>query len=423
MSTGKQRGTFLWLVVIGLGVGVFLAFRYYQSGGVRGVDAGTGSQRQPGSPAAAPAEGGNRPPRGGPPGGGNRPQLVDVTTAGWGALHEQVLLVGSLKPKEQVEVMPKLTGRLERVLVDVGDIVQPGQLIAELESLEMDQQVLRAEATLAVAEATLAQRQAELENARAEEKRAAELLEQGLLSLQSQQTTATRARVVESQLSLAQAQIRQAKAELEELKIRQQQTKILAPFAGSVGRRYVHPGAMVNPSTAVVNIVGLSTMVTQVSVPEKGLAKLRVGNLATVSVDALEGRTYQGRVARISPLLDPATRSGSVEVEIANADGQLKAEMFARIQMAMGTSRQVLLVPRDAVVLRGQQTGVNILLADRVEFHPIETGGSTAQGVEVLAGLNEGTTVVTQGTQNLKDGDVVMIRNKNAKAPDPEDQL
>ena len=343
-----------------------------------------------------------------------RAQPVEVAAVERGTLHEVVSLVGSLKPKERVEVTPKITGRVERVYVDVGDRVEEGRLIAELEGEELEQQVLRAEASLAVAQAMQAQRGAELENARAEEQRSAELRTQGLISLQAHQTAETRARVVDSQLQLAGAQVRQAQAELEELRIRLQQAKIRSPLSGWVARRYVHPGALVNPNTPVLSLLRLSTMVVEVNVPERDLVRLRAGSQAVVTIDAWGGRNYDGRVSRISPLLDPATRSGSVEIEIPNPKGELKAEMFARIQMDLGTERDVLLVPREAVVLRGQQAGVNVLLTDRVQFHPIQTGASTGQGVEVVAGLVEGTTVVTRGTQALKDGDAVMVRERKA---------
>ncbi|HEY7679090.1 MAG TPA: efflux RND transporter periplasmic adaptor subunit [Terriglobia bacterium] len=346
-------------------------------------------------------------------------EVGDVTE---GVIREQLSLVGSLKPKEQVEVVPKITGKVERVIVEVGDAVQQGQLIAELEGAELGQQVLRAEASLNVAQATLAQRQAELENARAEEARAAQLMAEGLVSLQAQQTVQTRARVVESQLKLAEAQIRQAEADLAELKIRQQQTQVVSPLTGWVARRYVDPGALVNPNTPVVSVLRLSSMITEVRVPEEHLGKLRAGNRAVVAIDALGGQTFEGRVARISPMLDAATRSGSVAVEISNPGGLLKAEMSARIQMDMGTERQALLVPRDAVVVRGQQTGVHVLEADRVRFQQIETGLTTDRGVEVLGGLRAGTTVVTRGSQSLQDGAVVEVQKKRAASSAAEDR-
>lgn len=426
-TTSKRRKSLLLLLLIGLPLGSLLAVRIYQAreNSAR-VTGGAPGQRQGGNPNWQAGQGAEHRPQMGPPGGpnfgGNRPPLVEVATVVQGSIREQLSLVGSLKPKEQVEVAPKITGKVQRVLVDVGDAVQEGQLIAELEGAELAQQVLRAEATLAVTQATLAQRQAELENARAEENRAAQLLSEGLMSLQAQQTVQTRARVVESQLKLAEAQIGQAQADLQELRIRQQQTQVLSPLTGWVGRRYVHPGALVNPNSPVVSVLRLSSMVTEVRVPEEHLARIRVGNRAVVAVDALGGRTIEGRVARISPILDPATRSGSVEVEIPNPGGQLKAEMSARIQMDMGSERQALLVPRDAVVMRGQRTGVHVLLSDRVRFQEIETGLSTDQGVEVLSGLSAGTTVVTRGSQGLQDGDSVEVQGKDAATRSGEDR-
>lgn len=420
-KTGSRKGLILFLL-ISLPLGSLLAVRLYQARGNQGAAADGPPRQGPGGNQGQPP-GGNW--QGGPPGGGNfgtRIPLVEVGDVTEGVIREQLSLVGSLKPKEQVEVVPKITGKVERVIVEVGDAVQQGQLIAELEGAELGQQVLRAEASLNVAQATLAQRQAELENARAEEARAAQLMAEGLVSLQAQQTVQTRARVVESQLKLAEAQIRQAEADLAELKIRQQQTQVVSPLTGWVARRYVDPGALVNPNTPVVSVLRLSSMITEVRVPEEHLGKLRAGNRAVVAIDALGGQTFEGRVARISPMLDAATRSGSVAVEISNPGGLLKAEMSARIQMDMGTERQALLVPRDAVVVRGQQTGVHVLEADRVRFQQIETGLTTDRGVEVLGGLRAGTTVVTRGSQSLQDGAVVEVQKKRAASSAAEDR-
>jgi len=403
----KRKGLFVG-ILIGIVLVGLVASRYYR------VQGGTAGQQAPGGTAAQWREanpGGQGGPGQGPGGGaGSRPQFVEVATVKQGSLREQVSLVGSLKPKEQVEVMSKIAGRVTRILVQVGDPVKEGQFIAELEDDELQQQELRAEASLAVAQATLAQRQAELENAQAEKDRGANLVEEGLIPSQTWDTIQTRTRVAESQLKLAQAQVQQATADREQLRIRRQQMQIGSPLTGYVGRRYVDPGALVNPNSPIVSVLQLSTMVTAVNVPEQYLSKLRVGNRAVVTIDAFGSRTYEGKVARLSPLLDPATRSSLVEIEIPNADGQLKAEMFARIQMDLGGERQALLVPREAVVLQGEQSGVHVLLADRVQFRPIQTGVSSEQGVEVLAGLELGVTVVTRGSQNLKDGDTVVVQ-------------
>ncbi|MBI4460163.1 MAG: efflux RND transporter periplasmic adaptor subunit [Acidobacteria bacterium] len=411
-ASSKRKGLFL-VIVIGIVLTIFLASRYYRvqgdSASQRGPGAGESMNRgeaRPGSNTGGGRQGGP----GQPGAGGNRAQLVEVATVRQGSLREHVSLVGSLKPKEQVEVMSKIAGRVTRVLVQVGDLVREGQLVAELEDDELQQQVLRAEASLSVAQAMLAQRQAEMENAEAEKRRGAELVEEGLIASQAWETIQTRSRVAESQVKLAQAQVQQAAADRDQLHIRDQQKQIRSPLSGSVGRRHVDAGVLVNPNVPIVSVLRLSTMVAQVNVPEQYLAKIRAGNRATVVIDALEGRTFSGTVARLSPVLDPGTRSASVEIEIPNPDGQLRAEMFARIQMDLGTERQALLVPREALVLQGERSGVHVLREDRVQFRPIQVGLSTDQGVEVLAGLEPGVTVITRGSQNLKDGDTVMIQ-------------
>jgi len=424
-------------VVIALSVGGLLAFRFYQArqGGpaeAAGPQVGVGPSGQwqgggGGQNAQRGGQGGGPGGQGGAGGfggnfGSNRPPLVEVGIAAESAVRERLSLVGALRPRQQVEVVPKVTGRIKRLLVDVGDSVKEGQLLAELEGDEVEQQVLRAEATLAVANATISQRQAELANAKADQARGAQLFSEGLVSVQSQDSLETRVRVVESQSVLSQAQMRQAQADLAELKIRQQQTKVVAPMSGWVGRRYADPGALVNANSPIVNVLDLDSMITEVKVPEEHLANLNVGNRAIVAIDALGGQTYVGKVARIAPVLDAATRSGSVQVEIANPGNKLKSEMSARIQMEMGSEHRSVVIPRDAVVMRGQQTGVNVLEGDRVRFQQIETGISTDAGVEVVSGLKAGTTIVTRGSQGLQDGAAVEVQRKNASSVASEDR-
>jgi membrane fusion protein (multidrug efflux system) len=136
-------------------------------------------------------------------------------------------------------------------------------------------------------------------------------------------------------------------------------------------------------------------------------------------MDALQGRTIEGKVTRISPMLDPATRSGSVQVEIPNPDGQLKAEMSARIQMETGTQREALLVPREAIIMRGDQSGVNVLDGDRARFQAVETGISSGGGVEILSGLKTGMKVITRGTQSLQDGSSVTVLQGDSQDAKP----
>lgn len=334
---------------------------------------------------------------------------VSVGKARTGAVREEILLTGALKPKEQVDVMPKATGRVEQLLVQVGDFVQKGQLIAKLEDDELQQQVKRAMAQQTVARASSAQRKAELANAKAEMERARILLSEQLVPQQEFAARQTAFEVVQAQLTLARAQEEQAQAELNELQIRLEQSKIHAPMNGFVGKRYVDVGALVQPSTPLINLVNLSIMVTMANVPEREIGRLRVGHGSTVTVDAFSDRTFNGRVARISPVLDAATRSATVEIEIPNPGALLKSEMFARVMLDLASTRQAVLIPREALVYRGQQPGVYVLQANQPVFRTIETGLTQGEDVEVLGQLTPGTTIITRGATMLTDGAQIAI--------------
>ena len=330
--------------------------------------------------------------------------LIEVST---GEIREELLLTGALRPKEMVDVNPKGTGRIENIYFQVGDNVENGQLIARIENDEVEQQVKRSEAAYEVSKANIVSRQAELENSMANLARAQQLFDEGLLSPQEYQQQKSSLRVMEAQLNLAEAQAQQSIAELSELNIRLEQTDILAPMSGIVSVRYVDPGALVTPSNSILQVVNLKTMVTQGNVPERSIGRLRVGNHANVFVDAIPDREFKGVVARIAPILDAATRSALIEIDILNPEMLLKAEMFVRIGLDLGSMRQTTLISRDGLVYRGQQPGVYVVEGgtDRPVFRVIETGLTREGQVEVLANLNIGTQIVGRGATMLRDGD------------------
>ena len=334
---------------------------------------------------------------------------VEVTQARRGSLREDLVITGALKPKEQVDITAKATGRVEKLYFYVGDPVKAGELVADLEDDELQQQVNRATASIAVSRASSSQREAELENAKAELDRSQKLLADELISPQDHASTRTSLAVVEAQVQLAYAQTEQAEAELRELKIRLEQSKIFSPMNGFVAIRYVDVGALISPTTPILRVVNLSTMVTHANVPERNLGRLRVGNQAVIAIDALPDRTFRGRIARIAPVLDAATRSALIEIDVPNPDAFLKAEMFVRIRIDTGLMREATLIPREGLVYRGQQAGVYVVDGDLPVFRAIETGLTREDNVEVLANLEPGATIVGRGATMLEDGDRIRI--------------
>lgn len=383
----------LWLLPVLALVG-FTGFRVYQT------------MKSKAEPAAA--GGGGR----GGPGGGARAQQVQTDKVSTGTISEKITLTGTLKAKQQVDVNPQIAGRITQILVDTGQPVARGTLLAVIQDDEIKQQVERAGAAISVDDASIAQREAELNNARAELERKRKLVEEGLLSRIELDTLETRVRVTQSQLELARAQRRQSQAEQRELNIRQGQTRVYSPIAGVVAKRHVTTGAMASSGSPIVTVVSLSPMIIEAQVPERDIARIRRGAQVKVTVDSLPDQNFSGRVMRIAPQLDAQTRNGLVEIEIPNRNAMLKGEMFARVELDLGSTRETILLPRDALVYRGEQPGVYTVENEAAKFLAVETGLTQEDKVEVINGLKAGDTVITRGANLLKDGDRVRIAGR-----------
>lgn len=392
----KFRFKYLLILIPTLALLGFTGFKVYQA-----VKAKEALQSGAGSPGGGGGAGGGR------GGGGGRAQQVQTDVVTSGTISEQITLTGSLKPKDQVDVNPRIPGRLTRLTVDTGQAVARGALLAVIEDDEITQQIERSKAAISVVDATIAQREAEARNAQVELDRNRKLVAEGIISQTVLDTLVTRQQVAQSQLTLARAQRRQSEAELRELTIRQGQTRVYAPLSGVVARRHVDVGAMLSSSTPIVTLVSLNPMVIEATASERDIARIRPGITVNVTVDSLPGQQFTGRVHRISPLLDPQTRNGIVEIEIPNRGNMLKGEMFARIQLDLGSKRETALLPRDALVYRGEQPGVYKIENDVAKFYTVETGLTQGDKVEVVSGLQVGEVVITRGSNLIKDGDRV----------------
>jgi RND family efflux transporter MFP subunit len=373
-----------FVIVVGVLVVGFIAFRLYQ--------------QLPGEGTAAFEM---------PPGGIGR--SVSAATVDYGPVSEAVTLVGSLRAQEQVEVNPRIGGRVDVVNVELGDAVRAGDLIAQLDDEELVQQLQQSAAALEVQLAVVRQRELELRNQEVNLQRARGLHESGLMSSEELEQSQTRYDVAQAQLNLARAQKVQSEAGQRELQIRHDQMTITAPMDGFVGRRFVDPGAQVNASTPIVILVNLETLELVAAVPEREVAKVIEGAEGNVYVDALPGEVFTGRVARISPLLDPQTRTAQIEVVVPNTDSRLRAEMFARVELSLGSNREALRVPRVALIVRGEASGVYLIREETAHFTEIRTGLTEADWIEITEGLQAGDQVATMGANLLRDGDPVRV--------------
>ena len=346
-----------------------------------------------------------------------RPTMaVELGTATRGAMSDLVTVVGNLEGQASVDVSSKVNGRLEEVAVRIGDRVTKGGILARVESREITEQVRQAEASFDVARATVRQREADLKFAQTNLDRSRSLFERSLLPRQTLDDADARHQSAQAQLDLSRAQFNQAQARLDELKITLGATEIRSPVNGFVGKRLLDPGAFVSPNTAVVSVVEIDRVRLVANVVEKDLRRVRVGSSADVEVDAFPGEVFRGQVARVAPVLDPATRTAQMEVEVPNGDYRLKPGMYSRVKLTVATKAAALTVPVNAVVTIEGARGVFQVkdstaagVAQEAAFVKVETGLEDGGRVEVLAGLTDGARVVTTGAAALRPGDPVTV--------------
>jgi RND family efflux transporter MFP subunit len=374
--------------------------------------------------------------------GGARPPAV-VTTAPveQGAFTVDAHFVGNLEATTAADLYARTSGPIVEMRADSGDPVRAGQLLARIQPDEADKQVEQAQAALRIAEATLSQRQANLEVAQATARRTETLFDQDLVSQQDYDAVQAELVGARAQLELARAQIAQAQANLSGARLEVEKTRLVAPFDGWVGKRFLDLGDFAATNRPVFSIVDLSVIETTIPVTEADAARIEVGQPARVRTATFPGREFEGRIARMASVFDPQTNTTEAEIEIENEGALLKPGMLADVSVTYRTEPTALLVPASAVV--EGETESHVFVAERVpegaggpgasparaeggrEAPPgprwvarkvpvrvvgTGSGGRAAIEVELDTGLlDAGARVVVLGQQALTDGAPIVL--------------
>jgi membrane fusion protein (multidrug efflux system) len=386
-----MRKTLIVLGLLAAAAGAYLYINRSDGKAAGTASAGAGGGRAPGGGAFA------RP-----------PMTVDLAAASRETVAEEITIVGNLIGRATVEIVPKVGGRLEEVRVQLGDPVREGQLIARLEDREVREQVRQAEAAFAVGQATIRQRDADLTFAETNVERSRSLFTRQLLPRQTLDDAEARYQSAVAQLDLARAQFDQARARLDELRITLGHMRIVSPVDGFVSRRDLDPGGFASSSAPVASVVDIRVVRLVANLVERDLRRVTPGTPARVDVDAFPGEVFEGRVARIAPVLDPATRTAQMEVEIPNPSFRLKPGMYARVALQLGRRERALVVPRNALVDVDGRRGVFLVEGGQAKFQLVEVGLQDERVVEIVGGLAEGQAVVTTGASALREGDPVV---------------
>jgi RND family efflux transporter MFP subunit len=368
------------------------------------------------------------------------PIPVEVEAIHRASMQQSLAYVGELAAPEEVELASKVGGRLRSVRVNMGEAVERGALLAQIDDSELQAQYQEAEAALEVARAGLVRAEVEDENAAIELARKEPLAKQDLITQQELDNTRTRRNAAAAGLQVARAQISQAQARIQLLTQQLRDARITAPFAGWVAERHLDAGAIVSPGTAIVRLVRTDPIVVRFKVAEREVGEIRRrvaadGLDVAIDLDAYRDEKFRGRVVRVAPSIDTRSRSAPIEAEVENADGRLMPGMYCRVELDLGSRADALQVPLRALLegtsedsgdrLRGEArtTAVFVVTDDVAQRVPIELGHEHGDYGEVVSGLEDGAVVVVQGQSRLTDGSAVQIVGRSEPPEKPAEAV
>jgi membrane fusion protein (multidrug efflux system) len=306
---------------------------------------------------------------------------VEVAAPARGEMLAMYSGTATLDAEADAEVIAKVGGEVRRILVEEGDLVKAGQVLATLDDRQLRLQAAQTRAALAKTERDF--------------NRQIELHEKGLVSagaFESLKYDLDNQRAADdiAQLSLSYSEIR-------------------APFAGTVATRHIKVGQEIAIGSKLFRVTDPTPLKASVFVPERELARLKPGQSATVAVDALAGRAFPAVVKLVSPTVDAATATFKVTLEVNDPKGELKPGMFARVGIVFERRGDTLTIPRVALLDTDGSANVFVVTGGKAEQRAIKTGLSNSGKVEVVEGLTGSEQVVVVGQNGLKDGNPVRV--------------
>jgi RND family efflux transporter MFP subunit len=352
------------------------------------------------------------------------PVAVEITAVQKKTIRDLGSFTGTLFPKSQFIVAPKISGRLEKLMVNIGDRVKRNQLIALLDDEEYAQQVLQAQADLQVAQANLEEALSSLEISKRGLERAKALHERGIAADSELDAARATYQGQDAKHKVSVAQVAHKEAALKAAQVRLSYTKIRASWENGseyrvVGERFVDEGAMLTPNTPILSILEIQPIIAAIHLTDKDYFRVKQGQKAMVTSHAFPGKEFNGKIARIAPLLKETSREARIEVEIPNPDKLLKPGMFINAQIEFTTQENTTVVPVSALVKRDNEQG--LFLADiqnmNARFVPITLGIVSGEWAEVVEPSSLSGFVVTLGQHLLGNGRPITLPPDWEKIP------
>jgi membrane fusion protein (multidrug efflux system) len=345
------------------------------------------------------------------------PQTVEVVKVVEQPLNVTLSLPGELTPYQTVALYSRVTGFVKTITVDRGSRVRAGQQLAALEAPELVAQKSEAQSKLQSAEAQLSAIRAKADaSASTYEKLKAASATPGVVAGNDVVLAQKAVEADKSQIAAADQNVEAARQALKSVSDMEGYLRITAPFSGVVTERNVHPGALVGPTggpgtaTPIVRIVESNRLRLVIPVPEAYTAGVTNGTSLTFTVAAYPGQTFTGTVSRISQSVDVATRTMAVELDVNNADGRIAPGTFCQVKWPVRRTTPSLLVPNGSVASTTGRTFVIRVRSGRTEWVDVKTGLTSGLLVEVFGDLMPGDDIAARGTDELKAGASVQVK-------------
>jgi membrane fusion protein, multidrug efflux system len=312
---------------------------------------------------------------------GPPPIPVEVVSVRRGSVTAFYSTTATLEADREARVVPRLGGNIVELYVEEGDAVSAGQPMARIDNDRYRLELSRAEATMRRLEQDF--------------NRSREMFARDLISAEA------------FERAKFEFEAQQASFELAQLEL--SYTEITSPIDGVVSERMIRVGNMVSNQEPVFVVTSMDPLLATLNVPERELARLAAGQAASIAVDALGGRRFEGRIQRISPVIDADSGTFRVTVEVSGEEGLLKPGMFGRVSIVYDTREDTLMVPVEAVIVEDARSSVFVIIDGKAERRIVTTGYRNNGEIEVRSGIEAGESVVVTGQASLRNDSAVSV--------------
>ena len=325
---------------------------------------------------------------------------VEVTTVGKGDIASAFAYTGKAAPAKEVSVVPTVPGKVTSFHYDVGDKVAQGAVLFTVDSTDLQNNMRSLEANYNAAKLGR-------DNAKSTYDSNQLLYEEEIISKNEIDQMKYAYEAAEAQLASIQVQMDNLQKNISDC-------TVTSPMSGVIASRGVENGSFASQAAPAYTVMDLSTIKVEVSVSEQVLNTIKVGDTVSVLMTAASETPLQGRVATISPA---AAQTGmyTVKVELSNKDGKIKSGMMAEVSFTMASADDTILLPRNAVIEKDNETYVYVVDNGVAKKTAVELGIEAEDTIQITSGLNKGDNVVTKGQTYLSDGEEVNVSNAASK--------